>query len=99
MVEDVLAVADESLEGRPLLSTAMRNGHLELRDDLPSLRVRAAADIGALPRALRIGNARPRRPYPVRLSARLLALTAAVQAVTDPEHLAQLADVSQHGST
>ena len=99
MVEDVLAVADESLEGRPLLSTAMRNGHLELRDDLPSLRVRAAADIGALPRALRIGNARPRRPYPVRLSARLLALTAAVQAVTDPEDLAQLADVSQHGST
>ena len=99
MIEDVLAVADESLEGRPLLSTAMRNGHLELHDDLASLRARATADLAALPPDLRTPSAQARRPYPVRLSPRLLELTATVQAVTDPEHPARLADVSQHGST
>jgi nicotinate phosphoribosyltransferase len=99
MVEDVLAVADESLEGGPLLSTAMRAGHLELDDDLQALRVRAATDLAALPPDLRTLGAQARRPYSVRLSPRLLELTAAVQAITDPERLARLGDVSQHGST
>jgi nicotinate phosphoribosyltransferase len=99
MVEDVLAVAGESLEGRPLLTTAMRSGRLELDDDLASLRSRAATDLAALPAELRTVRGHARRPYPVRLSPRLRELTAAVQAVTDPEDLARLGDVSQHGST
>ncbi|HEX6619017.1 MAG TPA: nicotinate phosphoribosyltransferase [Solirubrobacteraceae bacterium] len=99
MAEDVLGLADEALDGRPLLSTAMRGGHLELDDDLPLLRARAAADLAALPPELRRPGGQARRPYPVRLSPRLLELTAAVQAITDPGQLARLADVSQHGAT
>ena len=99
MTEDVLGVADEALDGRPLLRTAMRGGHLELDDDLPLLRARAAGDLAALPSDLRRPGRQARRPYPVRLSPRLLELTAAVQAVTDPGQLARLADVSQHGIT
>jgi nicotinate phosphoribosyltransferase len=98
MVEDVLAVAEESLEGSPLLTTAMRSGRLELDDDLPSLRARAAADLVLLPPDLRTPGVRARRSYPVRLSPRLLELTAAVHGVTDTE-LARLADIPQHGST
>jgi hypothetical protein len=38
-------------------------------------------------------------PLPGAPSARLLAHAAAVQAVTDPEDLARLAGVAQHGRT
>ena len=99
MVEDVLAVADESLEGRPLLSTAMRNGHLELDDDLPSLRARAAAESPPCRTTCARQRATAGKPLPSAPIPRLLKLTAAVQAITDPEHLARLADVAQHGST
>jgi hypothetical protein len=99
MVEDVLALADEPLEGRPLLATAMRDGDLELDDDLPALGARAAADLAALPHDLRTPAEPPATPYPVRLSARLLELTAAVRAITDPARLAELAEVVQRGTT
>ena len=42
MREDVLAVADERLLGRPLLEPVMRDGRSELRDPLRVLRARAA---------------------------------------------------------
>ena len=73
MREDVLAVADERLLGRPLLEPVMRDGTSELRDPLRVLRARAAAGLRALPRAT---------PYPVMLSDRLARLTAEVQGVT-----------------
>ena len=99
MVEDVLAVADEPLEGRPLLAAAMRDGRLELDDGLSALRARATAELAALPHDLRTPAQPPASPYPVRLSPRLLKLTAAVQAITDPMRLAGLAEVAQHGAT
>jgi nicotinate phosphoribosyltransferase len=99
MVGDVVALADEPLEGRPLLATAMRDGHLELDDDLAALSARAAADLVALPPDLSTTSGEPGRPYPVRITSRLQELTAAVQAITDPERRAALAEVVQHGST
>jgi nicotinate phosphoribosyltransferase len=99
MVEDAVGLADEPLEGRPLLATAMRDGHLELDDELPALRSRAAAELAALPRDLRAAGGEPRRPYPVRITRRLQELTAEVQAITDPERRAELAEVLQHGAT
>jgi nicotinate phosphoribosyltransferase len=99
MVQDVVGIADEPLEGTPLLVTAMRHGQLELDDDLSALRSRAAADLAALPRDLRNTNADPARSYPVRLSQRLLDLTAAVESITDPARLAELAEIAQHGAT
>ncbi len=99
MVEDVLAVDDELLDGRPLLSAAMRDGRLELDDDLAALRARAAADLAALPAELRTIGRPASRPYPVRLSPRLLELSAAVQGITNPARLAALAQVPQRGTT
>jgi nicotinate phosphoribosyltransferase len=99
MVADTLALADESLHGTPLLRAAMRRGELRLDDDLAALRARAAAHLAALPRELRTADHRPPQPYPVRLSPRLLQLTAAIRGTTDAAHLAELADVSQRGAT
>jgi nicotinate phosphoribosyltransferase len=99
MVEDVLAVDDEHLDGRPLLAAAMRDGRIVLDEDLAALRNRAAADLAVLPSGLRTVGRPPSRPYPVRLSPRLLELTAAVRGITDPTRLAELAEVAQHGTT
>jgi nicotinate phosphoribosyltransferase len=96
MVTDTLALADESLEGTPLLRAAMRGGRLCLHDDLSALRARAVAQLVALPDHLRTAEHRPSRPYPVRLSPSLLELAAGLQEITDR---AQLAEVAQHGAT
>ena len=87
MREDVLAVADERLLGRPLLEPVMRDGRSELRDPLRVLRARAASELRALP---------PATPYPVMLSDRLARLTAEVQGVATAQLRLPLA---QHGRT
>ena len=87
MREDVLAVADERLLGRPLLEPVMRDGRSELRDPLRVLRARAATELRALP---------PATPYPVMLSDRLARLTAEVQGVATAQLRLPLA---QHGRT
>jgi nicotinate phosphoribosyltransferase len=97
IVEDVLALADETLDGRPLLVPAMRDGRLELDDGLMELRGRATAELAALPPELRASGESPERAYPVRLSAGLLELTARTQGITEPAQLAELAEVDQRG--
>ena len=66
---DVIGAADERLDGEPLLRPAMRRGEPIVSESLDQIRERTAAQLGALPPALR----RPggRQPYPVRYSERL----------------------------
>jgi nicotinate phosphoribosyltransferase len=99
MVEDVLGLADETLDGRPLLVPAMRDGRLELDEGLMELRTRAAAELAALPGDLRGSGESSTRSYPVRLSPRLLELAAETQGVSDPAQIAELAEVAQRGDT
>jgi nicotinate phosphoribosyltransferase len=69
---DVIAGADERLDGRPLLRLAMRGGRCQPDggEDLQAIRRRAAWEMGRLPAHLRaISPADP--PYPVRLSEAL----------------------------
>lgn len=71
-VRDVLARADETLPGRPLLRPVMRNGRrLDAgREDLEAARERAAREIARLPDSVRaLEPARP--PYPVETSQAL----------------------------
>ncbi len=73
MVEDVIALEGEEVEGRPLLVPVMREGRL--LEPLPSLeriRERLAAGLASLPPELR-GLERAHN-YPVRLSPALAAL-------------------------
>ncbi|QLH38932.1 MAG: nicotinate phosphoribosyltransferase [Defluviicoccus sp.] len=71
---DVIARADESLKGRPLLQLVMRGGQRTDagRDTLDDARARAADELAKLPGALR-GLAPTDPPYPVEVSARLRA--------------------------
>src|SRR5215211_7251280 len=75
---DVIAAADERLEGEPLLRPAMRAGQLVGTDSLEEIRERSAAQLAALPEELRrpSGEGAP-KPYPVRYSERLEALIEA----------------------
>ena len=50
---DVVALADESLDGRPLLVPAMRGGKRLPGDTLVAMRERAAAELSSLPDGLR----------------------------------------------
>jgi nicotinate phosphoribosyltransferase len=96
MSHDVLALADETLEGEPLLRRAMSGGRSQLAEDLEQLRARARASLGALPSRLRTTTrSRPPRPYSVRLSQRLLQLTAEVQEIGDAAQLRELEEISQ----
>jgi nicotinate phosphoribosyltransferase len=72
---DVIAAADEQLDGEPLLRPAMRGGEPSVSKSLDQIRERTATQLAALPPALR----RPggRRPYPVRYSQRLSAAARA----------------------
>ena len=72
MVGDVVALADEALAGRALLTPAMRNGRSLLRDSLGDLRARATAGLTELPAPLRRLDGAPPRPYPVTISSSLL---------------------------
>jgi nicotinate phosphoribosyltransferase len=69
---DVIAAADEELEGEPLLAPAMRSGEIVRREGLDEIRERAAGELAALPERLRLPGADERvDPYPVSYSERL----------------------------
>ena len=53
MSADVIAAADEELEGEPLLVPAMREGEVVRRESLEEIRARSAAQLAALPERLR----------------------------------------------
>jgi nicotinate phosphoribosyltransferase len=73
---DVIAAADEELDGERLLAPAMRDGEVTSVEELEQIRERASAQLAALPPELRrpAGDRAP-KPYPVRFSERLLAAT------------------------
>jgi len=75
MVEDVVATADEELEGEPLLVPAMRDGEIVLAETLEEMRARTARSLASLPVALRSKGPKPR--YPVSHSETLQELAAA----------------------
>ena len=70
-VEDVIARADEDLDGEPLLETVMRQGRrLDTAPDLDAARAHCAAATAQLPAAVRaLERAEP--AYPVQLSEAL----------------------------
>jgi nicotinate phosphoribosyltransferase len=76
MGADVIAAADEELEGEALLVPAMRGGEVVLRESLEEIRQRSTAQVAALPERLRTrGAGEPVEPYPVSYSERLRAAT------------------------
>jgi nicotinate phosphoribosyltransferase len=74
MSQDVIARADEPLEGEPLLVPAMRNGRALLEESLDDIRARSRTQLAALPERLRdpLPTGEP-EPYSVRYSERLAA--------------------------
>jgi nicotinate phosphoribosyltransferase len=77
MESDVIARADEPLDGEPLLVPAMRDGQVILDESLDAIRDRSRGQLAALPERLR--NPLPGRepePYPVSYSDRLAASVA-----------------------
>ena len=77
MVEDVVANADEQLDGEPLLVPAMREGEIVHVETLEEMRERTTRSLDSLPPALRSPGEKP--SYPVRHSD---ALTEAARAMT-----------------
>jgi nicotinate phosphoribosyltransferase len=74
MVADVIAAADEDLEGEPLLAAAMREGEVVRQESLDEIRTRSAAQLAALPERLRRPKPTgPVEPYQVNYSERLRA--------------------------
>jgi nicotinate phosphoribosyltransferase len=77
---DVIGRAGEALDGRPLLRTVMRDGRRTVPPEpLETARARAAAELAALPDAVR-GLAPAEPPYPVAVSRALDALRRDVAA-------------------
>ena len=76
---DVIARSGETLPGRPLLRPVMQDGRRVpgTRDDLDAIRARAAAEVAALPAAVRALEPAA-EPYPVDVSADLAAYRDAV---------------------
>jgi hypothetical protein len=70
---DVIALAAERLDGRPLLVPAMRAGATALQEPLDRLRARSAAEPAGLPETLQRLDGEP-EPYRVEYSPRLQAL-------------------------
>ncbi len=69
---DVIAAADEELEGEPLLRPVMRGGEVIGAESLAQIRERTAVQLAALPEELRRHSSdQAERPYPVRYSDRL----------------------------
>jgi nicotinate phosphoribosyltransferase len=86
MAGDVVAVADESLPGRPLLVAAMRAGERVGAEPLERMRARAATELDSLPDALReLGSDGGGERYPVTCSDRLQELTKRAIAGEDVE--------------
>ena len=72
MSDDVIAAADEELEGEALLVPAMRDGELVRSESLEEIRERATAQLTALPERLRRPVAGETvEPHPVSYSERL----------------------------
>jgi nicotinate phosphoribosyltransferase len=71
---DVIAAADEELDGEPLLRPAMRGGEPTGSESLDEIRERTAAQLAALPEELRVAADQAAAPYPVRYSDRLAEL-------------------------
>lgn len=85
--EDVVATADETLEGEPLLVEVFRDGRRTTagREPLEAARARAAKQLDHLPEHLHdLEPAEP--PYPVRPSARLTALRDRVRDALAAQH-------------
>jgi nicotinate phosphoribosyltransferase len=74
MAEDVIATAEEELDGEPLLVPAMRDGEIVLVETLERMRERTARSLSQLPVELRTDG--PKRPYPVKQSEELRELAA-----------------------
>ena len=77
MSSDVIAAADEDLEGEPLLVPFMRDGEVLRRDSLDAIRERATTQLAMLPERLRPPVADAAEPYPVSYSERLRAAIGA----------------------
>jgi nicotinate phosphoribosyltransferase len=75
MREDVVATAEEELDGEPLLVPAMRSGEIVLAETLEEMQARTARNLQSLPVELRSRG--EKSPYPVRRSSELDALAAA----------------------
>ena len=74
MSADVIAQADEAIEGEALLVPAMRNGEVVHRESLEGIRGRSAAQLEAVPKRLRRPGAEDGvEPHPVSYSERLRA--------------------------
>jgi nicotinate phosphoribosyltransferase len=66
MSGDVIAAADEELDGEPLLEPAMRDGEIVRGEGLEEIRARSRAHLAALPdRLRRSGPGHAPQPYPV----------------------------------
>jgi nicotinate phosphoribosyltransferase len=77
MSADIIAAADEDLEGEALLVPAMRDGVVVHRESLEEIRERCAAQLATLPQRLRRpGGGEGVEPHPVHYSERLRAATA-----------------------
>jgi nicotinate phosphoribosyltransferase len=70
---DVIAAADEELDGEPLLRPAMRAGDISSSESLDQIRERATAQLASLPEELRRPGPAGAAPYAVRYSDRLKA--------------------------
>jgi nicotinate phosphoribosyltransferase len=84
---DVIALAGEQLEGRPLLRLVMRGGRrtAEGAEDLQTIRRRAAEELARLPpRVTALAPADP--PYPVNISAALTREYERVRAGVTAQH-------------
>jgi nicotinate phosphoribosyltransferase len=79
MVEDVVGVSEEELEGEPLLVPAMRRGEIVHAETLDQMRERTKHSLDSLPLALRSPGERP--PYSVSHSE---ALTDAARSIAAP---------------
>ncbi|HZO59925.1 MAG TPA: nicotinate phosphoribosyltransferase [Solirubrobacterales bacterium] len=76
MCGDVIAAADEDVEGTPLLVPVMRGGRRVFREELAAMRARALSELEALPAGLRKLGGEAERPdsYPVDRSPALRSL-------------------------
>jgi nicotinate phosphoribosyltransferase len=71
MTGDVIGLADEALDGEPLLVRVMRGGEVVGEEGLAEIRGRAAGQLAALSPELRRPGPGTAPPYPVRYSQRL----------------------------
>jgi nicotinate phosphoribosyltransferase len=75
MTEDLVATAEEELDGEPLLVPAMRDGEIVLAETMEQMRERTRRSLAALPIELRSKGPKP--AYPVKRSEALLRSAAA----------------------